>query len=424
MKSEKIYRQYMYSYPHKSAYEAVDRLDLSAFRRAFVGRKMGLYVHIPFCRSKCGYCNLFSVTRMPTGGYGAYLDAVERHSRQMRREVDFSETTFSSFVLGGGTPLILSERELERLFMLAERDYRFDCEEGFSVVECAPTAVERGKLELLESFSVKRVSLGVQSFEEAELRTLERRESIAEVYRALEEIRRHSFPILNVDLIYGTPGQTEAHFLRSLGEAMRFEPEEIFLYPLYKQPNARLYHKFELDESLQHRLYEIGRDFLLERGYVQLSMRSFAKTPHLSPDCGFENTLSLGCGGRSYFDELHFCEKYEWDRETCEAEVRNYLQKTDFLKDLTCFYLDPDEMRRKIAVKNLLYVTGLSEEKYRRHFGTEVREDFPFLRELLAEGWVREEGGRLFLTEEGLGRSDAIGPMFISDRVRRRMQLE
>lgn len=421
MNTEKIYVQYMYSYPHKSTYEAVDRLDLSEFRRAFVGRTMGLYVHIPFCRSKCGYCNLFSVTKVPSGGYGEYLSAVERHSEQMRREADFSETTFSSFVLGGGTPLILSEEEITRLFTLAERDYRFDFARGFSVVECAPTAVSREKLELLESYSVKRVSMGVQSFDEAELRTLERGESVREVCRALEEIRRRSFPILNVDLIYGTPGQTPESFLKSLGEAMIFAPEEVFLYPLYKQPNARLYHKFELDERLQYRLYEIGRDFLLERGYRQLSMRSFAKNPTPSADCGFENTLSLGCGGRSYFDELHFCEKYESDRATCEAELATYLTKSDFLKDLTCFRLDAEERKRKFAVKNLLYATGLSRAEYRRHFGTEVSDDFPFLPALMERKWVCETDGRLFLTKEGMGHSDAVGPMFMSERVRRRM---
>lgn len=414
-----IYTQYMYSYPHKRTYEKVERLDLSLYRSRFRGREMGLYIHLPFCRSKCGYCNLFSVTGVKERG--AYLSAVRRHSDQMKQEVDTSETRFTSFVLGGGTPLILSEKELEALFVLARDKYRFSFENGFSVVETSPYEATGEKLKLLEEVGVKRVSVGIQSFLEEELKVLERVQSTSDMYSALEKIKKCSFEVLNIDLIYGIPGQSVKSLIYSIEEALRFEPEEIFLYPLYKQENARLYHKFEMDFELQHRLYREGRRYLLEKGYVQNSMRDFSKRRKTGADCGFENTLSLGCGGRSYFDELHFCEKYVSLQEECRREYRAYVEKQDFLRNLSFFLLDEDERKRKYAIKNLLYVTGLSCSDYKEKFCSEIEEDFPFLTELCEQGQVRLSDGRWYLTEEGFGFSDRIGPLFMSEKVREKM---
>lgn len=424
MEWDKIYIQYMYSYPHKTAYKSVNHLDLSKWRNAFQERTMGLYFHIPFCKSKCGFCNLFSLTNIDRTGYTTYLDTIERHSMQMNREIDFTKTDFTSLVLGGGTPMILSEHELESIFLLTEKDYRFNFKQNFSVIESSPSAVENSKLKLLQEYSFKRLSMGIQSFVDRELRTLERSEDPSVVYQALESIRKHDFEILNIDLIYGTPGQTAESFLYSLKEALKFEPEELFLYPLYKQENARLYHKFMIDHRLQYELYQIGRDFLTSNGYHQLSMRSFSKKKAQNPDCGFENTLSLGCGGRSYFDELHFCEKYVSEREDREAVYLKYLQKDDFLTDVTMFLLDEDERKRKYSIKNLLYITGLSEEDYRRHFGTDFLEDFPFIKDLIEKGQVDRRDHRLFLSQEGMGLSDHIGPMFMSQKVREKLGYE
>ncbi|MDO5096442.1 MAG: STM4012 family radical SAM protein [Peptostreptococcaceae bacterium] len=421
MDYKNLYNQYMYSYPHKRTYSLIERLDLSDFKNAFVNRTMGLYFHIPFCRSKCGFCNLFSVTNVRREDYSRYIDAIERHSKQMRAEINLEQTEFTSLVLGGGTPLILSPRELERLFVLAQDDYRFDFEKRFSVIESSPREVNLDKLKLLKKWHIKRISMGVQSFVEEELRLLERFEEKNQTLEALEQIKKFDFEILNVDLIYGIPNQSAQSFLYSLRELMRFQPEEVFLYPLYKQENARLYHKFEMDHKQQYALYQIGRDFLKSEGYHQLSMRSFAKKPAQNADCGFENTLSLGCGGRSYFDNLHFCEPYVSEKSACESEYQHYLKREDFLANLSFYDLNLDERKRKYAIKNLLYRTGLSLADYKKHFGGELLQDFGFLGELLETKDLICREGRIFLSEQGLGKSDAIGPLFMSEKVKEKM---
>lgn len=422
MNGEKLYLQYMYSYPHKRTYEMTERLDLAPYRDAFVGRAMGLYVHIPFCRSKCGYCNLFSIVDRQDAQHAQYLDAVKRHSAQMKREVDFEHTDFRSLTLGGGTPMLLSAKHLEELLDFCGAEYDLDLPTVFSCIETSPSTTDEEKLALLRERDFKRISIGVQSFVEQELLLLERGEKPSDCRAALEKIKRADFDSLNIDLIYGMPNQTERSFLDSLSQAMYFEPDEIFLYPLYKQPNARLYRKFELDAQKQYRLYQIGRDYLLSQGYRQLSMRSFAKRPPSNADCGYENTLSLGCGGRSYFDELHFCERYVAGKEESEALYRRYVDKRDFLADISFFLLDREERKRKYAIKNLLYATGLSKADYRRHFGSEAHDDFDFLHALTEQGYLYETPERIFLTTLGYGHSDRIGPMLMSEAVAEKMK--
>lgn len=422
MDYQAIYQQYMYSYPHKRAYDFTPKLDISPYKEAFQAKKMALYLHIPFCRTKCGYCNLFSIT----GGqdiYEAYLRAVKAHSRQMRTEIDFRPSEFDTFILGGGTPLILSAGQLEDLFTYCQQAYGFGWQEVFSVIESSPRQVTRDKLDLLQTYRWKRLSLGIQSFQDRELRMIDRAETSAHALKALDLVRQYEIASLNLDLIYGIPGQTRKTFAFSLDQAMDFEPEEVFLYPLYKQANARLYHKFDLDYQNQYELYQFGRDYLLSRGYHQLSMRSFAKERLGQKDCGFANTLALGCGGRSYFQDLHFCEPYVAGQAACQSNLDQYLQKSDFLTNISYFKLDGEEGKRHYAVKNLLFFTGLSLSDYYQRFKADLNQDFPFLSDLMAKSYILLDRDRLYLTPLGMGLSDMIGPMFISDQVRARMGL-
>lgn len=416
------YEQYMYSYPHKRAYHFTEKLDLSRFRNRFVDKEMSLYFHIPFCHAKCGFCNLFSLTGIKKEDFKEYINAVQKHSLQMREEIDFSKTNFSSLIFGGGTPLILNVKELKNIFDIAINDFKISSKEVFSVIESSPTEITDEKLDFLEEYFFKRVSLGIQSFSEEELRLIERIETVKGNHRALEMLKNRNFPILNLDLIYGIPNQSESSFLYSLEQALQYEPEEIFLYPLYKQINARLYNKFEIDQDKQYNLYLLGSSYLKSKGYTQMSMRNFTKIAKNDIDCGFENTLSLGCGGRSYFENLHFCEKYVSDKNSCFKEYFDYLNKKNFLENISFYELSKEEIKRRYVIKNLLYKTGLSKLKYQEYFNSEINIDFPIFNFLFEKKYIEERENKIFLTELGLSLSDYIGPMFISKEIKERMK--
>ena len=150
----------MYSYPHKTAYRPLPGVFLKDYMSFLEGQGHGLYLHLPFCRTKCGYCNLFSVTGQKSGQIDRYLEAVERQSRQYQELLRPRQTTFSDLVIGGGTPLLLTDKQLEHMFCMLKE--LFVLETGAQIVtETSPNETTREKLEVLRQAGVTRISMGV-----------------------------------------------------------------------------------------------------------------------------------------------------------------------------------------------------------------------------------------------------------------------
>ncbi|WP_129598618.1 STM4012 family radical SAM protein [Anaerophilus nitritogenes] len=418
-----IYNQYMYSYPHKTAYEYTKRLDLSEYNLNLKKQRMGLYYHIPFCDSKCGYCNLFSVPSKNEDKIEQYIQAILRHSQQLKQTLDLSEIHFDSLIFGGGTPLILSIKQLDKLFELGVKNYGIRLKEDFIGIETSPNQTTAEKLAYLKQREVNRISIGVQSFVQKELNILERYHSALVAEKSLYFIKNEDFPILNIDLIYGIPGQTIKTLLYSAEKALQYEPQEIFVYPLYQQPNTRIYGKFHIDRKLQYKLYKEITSYLKTNGYHQISMRRFVKQkPDYKKSCGFENMIALGCGGRTYLDHLHYCEPYTANPNLCLKSLDSYIKKEDFLKDLSKYELSKDEMKRRYVIKNLLHYSGIDESEYEELFGTHLIKDYPIILEFCKKGWAVQEDNLIHLTQEGMGLSDYIGPMFMSSEVIEKME--
>ena len=416
------YQQYMYSYPHKTAYGALKGIRLCDYIEHLSGRECSLYFHIPFCQSKCGYCNLFSVTGQDKSHMEQYIEAMERHARQLSSILPDS-LVFSDLTLGGGTPLILSATQLERVFEIAEIQLGFDPRGKQTIVETSPAQTTEEKLAVLKDHNVTRISMGVQSFCEEELKTLNRNHTPDQVRNAMEKIKASGFPCVNLDLIYGIPGQTQQSLLFSADEALVYEPEELFVYPLYIKKDTVLSRRGIKREEAAYEMYSVLRDYLQDRGYVPFSMRRFVKDGDIGrlSGCGFENTLSVGCGGRSYIDQLHFCTPYEVRQSRCREILEEYIKEQDYLAVRHGYLLSGEEQKRRFVIKNILFACGLSRDQYREHFLTEPEQDFPVLSKWVQEGLACLDEDRFCLTPEGFSLSDYLGPMLISDEVREKM---
>ncbi len=182
------YVQYMYSYPHKTAYRPLSGLSLSEYAPLLKGEGHGLYLHIPFCQTKCGYCNLFSVTGQTQERIDRYLAAVEQQSRQYHEVLKPYQSVFSSLDIGGGTPLLLTERQLERVFGSLNQYFQFS-EDQRTGVETAPNQTTREKLAILKQAGVSRISMGIQSFSDKELGALRRQHNAKQAREALTLIQ-------------------------------------------------------------------------------------------------------------------------------------------------------------------------------------------------------------------------------------------
>ncbi len=415
------YVQYMYSYPHKTAYGPLSEICLEDYIQRLAGGENSLYFHIPFCQSKCGYCNLFSVTGQSDEFMSAYVDAMERQAEQMRvilpERADFSDLT-----LGGGTPLLLSEKQLQRVFSIARDRMGFEGET--IIVETSPAQTTEEKVALLKENGVTRVSMGVQSFHDEELRSLNRRHRVEQVHRAARILKKNKFPCINLDLIYGIPGQTVESLLDSAGQAAAYEPEEMFVYPLYIKNGTFLAGRVTLDPEIVYEMYQELRDFLKERGYKQLSMRRFVKNsdPLNQRSCGFGNTISIGCGGRSYIEDLHFSTPFAVGQRRCVDILQHYMEKKDFLEVTHGYILSEEEMRRRYVIKNILFCCGIDKEEYRSRFGSELEGDYPLMTEWIRSGMAVADSEKICLTEIGISLSDFLGPALMSEEVRGKME--
>jgi len=417
------YQSYTYAYPHKTAYRTLE--PAVSLREAWANERKSslfLYLHIPFCEMRCGFCNLFTVANAPASLEQAFLDATERQAEQVAAALgDFS---FSRMALGGGTPTYLGARDLERVFDLLQHHFRATPAQLPASVETSPATATPERLAVLSERGVGRVSIGVQSFVESEVKSVGRAQKNAEVTLALDSIRAAGLPVLNIDLIYGLAHQTPESWLYSLREVLHWSPEELFLYPLYVRPLTgigRLGKSWD-DERLD--LYRLGRDFLLGAGYIQTSMRRFQKA-HLplgtEPEysCQQDGMVGLGCGARSYTRSLHYSSEYAVGAVGVREIISDFVARPSesFAYASHGLHLSADEERRRFVLQSLLHVSGLHLSGYRAYFGSEVYGDFPQLADLTAAGLAELHSGVLRLTAAGLERSDVVGPWLYSAAV-------
>ncbi|MET8779422.1 STM4012 family radical SAM protein [Nocardia sp. NPDC004654] len=430
------YQNYVYAYPHKTAYRAF--APPPALTDLWAGQSrqaLSLYLHIPFCEVRCGFCNLFTRVGAPDGLVGRYLDALTRQSEAVRAALgDAEPPRFATAAIGGGTPTFLEADELTRLCDIAEDIMGADLRAIPLSVEASPSTATADRLAVLAERGTTRLSLGVQSFIEEEARAAVRPQRRADVEAALGRIRDTAIPVLNIDLIYGIDGQTAATWLESLDAALAWRPEEIYLYPLYVRPLTGLGRhadpavaERDWDEQRLRRYVE-GRDHLLAAGYEQVSMRMFRRrdAPPQGPDdyaCQTDGMIGLGCGARSYTSGTHYSFDYAVAPREVRAIIDTYAATTDFSRAAYGRVIDGDEPERRYLLQSLLQAEGFAVADYRLRFGHEPHDRFAAELDTLAErGWLADpRSGHLRLTAEGLAYSDAIGPEFFSPAVRAAM---
>ena len=411
------YVSYMYSYPHKTAYRTLTPpVSLSPYLERLEGREASLYFHIPFCAHKCGYCNLFSQQCCDAERISLYLHTMRRQAEQL--SVAAQGLKFTSFAVGGGTPLILDEGQLEELFCLAEL-FGVHPSRVFTSVETSPEYTQKSVLRQLRARGVERLSMGVQSFNETELKKLKRRPGLGTVVGALENIVEAGFPQFNLDLIYGIEGQTVESFMRSLNTALTYRPNELLIYPLYVRPGTRI--DVRSTDDIGYAIYKSARELLVGQGFVQTSMRRFVRreTTETEFSCGDEVMLSCGAGGRSYLGNLHYATPYAVRQQAIADEIDHYIRTTDFMTAANGFLLSTEEMQIRFIIKNLMYHRGVDLAEYEKRFGE--KPDRNLFREFTDRGWIEETGRIVRLTEEGMAYSDYIGQAFISPVVRKLM---
>ncbi len=244
----------------------------------------GLYVHVPFCRQKCRYCDFYSIPS--TSLVTAWLHALEQEAMLYRDRFAFFDTLY----LGGGTPTLLTAEDLASLVAILRGHFAL-CPDAEVTLEANPNDVTLEKLLFFRELGINRISLGVQSMEDRELVFLGRTHSARQAARAMELIRASGFPGFGVDLIFGLPGQTGTEWRRTLQETLAFSPNHISCYQLTVSRGTPLWEMWEAglfeapDEEQERSLFLTASKVLEGQGFVHYEVSNYA----LNPQSGSQN---------------------------------------------------------------------------------------------------------------------------------------
>ena len=239
-----------------------------------------LYFHVPFCVHRCAYCDFNTYAGMEKK-IPAYVEAICLEIDQIAGSIG-KELPVHSIFFGGGTPSLLPEQSLEKIMAALSRSFSIlpDCE---TTLEANPGSVSLDYLQFLHGIGINRLSIGMQSSDENELRWLTRQHKFIDVIRAVAWARQAGFENISLDLIFGLPNQSLATWKNSLQEALRLKPEHLSLYSLIVEPETPLYRWVERgmveppDDDGAAEMYEWSMDVLENMDYIQYEISNWAK---------------------------------------------------------------------------------------------------------------------------------------------------
>jgi len=247
--------------------------------------RVGLYLHVPFCPSKCGYCDFYSAMPKP-GDFGPLVDAL---LTELNSTLQADDVRVETIFVGGGTPTFLPTGSLERLLAGLGR-YITEDEVTEFTIETNPGIMDEDKVAILRDHGVNRISMGAQSFHDPELRALGRIHQPADIAHSAELIHRAGFEHFNLDLIFGIPGQTASSWSDSIRQAMDLDPDHLACYGLTYEPGTPLHERLtqgqvtRMDEELEAALYMSAIRQVSARGFEQYEISNFARRTYDNVD--------------------------------------------------------------------------------------------------------------------------------------------
>ena len=387
---------------------------------------LGLYLHIPFCRQRCKFCYFRVVTDKNSGEVRAYLDALALEVERYAELEAVAGRPLRFVYFGGGTPSYISAEDLRRLATRVRAALPWDGAEEVAF-ECEPGTLTRTKLEAIRDIGVTRLSLGVESFDDAILRDNGRAHESAEIQRVKPWIRELDFPQLNIDLIAGMAGETWDTWRSTVERAIDYEPDSVTIYQM-ELPFNTVYSKGVLrgEGGVEFASWSQKREWhawAIERfeaaGYEAWSAYTLLKSDRVPrprfvyADAVWHGTDMIGAGvsAFSHMGGVHFQNVDRWD---------DYLERArgPELPIARAFVTTPDERLTRETV--LQMKTGRIERDYfRRKFDVDVVERFAApLERLEAQGLLTIGDAEVRLTRGGLLRVDQLLPEFYDSHYR------
>lgn len=378
-------------------------------------KDLGLYLHIPFCIQKCGYCDFLSA---PAGREEreAYVQALEK---EIRSYGDFAGGyRVSTVFVGGGTPSCLEASQTERIFEAVKDTFEIERMPEISM-EMNPGTVTKEKLQAYKNCGINRLSIGLQSVRDSNLRLLGRIHTYEEFLESFRLAREAGFQNINVDLISSLPGQTEEFWREELKTIAELSPEHISVYQLILEEGTTFYEKYaahpELlpDEETSRAIYQATEEVLGQYGFHQYEISNYAKEGrecrHNLKYWERDDYLGLGLGAASMVRNI---------RMNNTGDMKTYLEKCGEPKTMRTDvqFLEEPRQIEEFMFLGLRKTRGISKKEFRRVFGRDIELVYEkALKKLFSSGMLLEKKDRLYLSKEGVLLSNAVLSEFLFD---------
>lgn len=366
--------------------------------------RLGIYIHIPFCRSKCAYCDFYSFVPNGVDIFERYTNSVISHMEYYKNAA--ADRVVDSIFIGGGTPTVLPTEYLVKILKAVKKNFKIQKNAEVSI-EVNPATADKKTFTKLRRAGVNRVSIGLQSAIDAELKTLSRvhtRDEFEECYYAARSAKIKN---INIDLMFGTPGETPDNLYYSIDYVTRLRPEHISLYNLKIEPNTKFGKMADSlilpDEDAQYDMYMGAIELLSRRGYQQYEISNFS-LPGKSCrhnlkywNCG--EYLGFGPSAYSYFNKNRF------------AFVRNaeqYMRGTENIENRVGITTGLEEISGRAQMGEYVMLRmrlcdGVNFEEFRRRFGCDFGEMYgQKLKYYIDNGFVRVTRDSVYLTPPGM----------------------
>lgn len=377
--------------------------------RSRQNKRLGIYVHVPFCRRKCAYCDFYSYPPRDPRVYTAYVNAVISHMKSYRTVgADYAPDTV---FIGGGTPTVLPPDEMLRLIRGIKSSFHLQKGAEFSM-ECNPATVDYETLRRYHRAGVNRLSIGLQSSNENELKILGRLHSQREFDKCFREAREAGFDNINIDLMYGIPYQTFDSWAETLRFAVSRSPEHISLYNLKLEegtPLAKNAASYQFpDEDMEFAMYSYAIDYLAKHGYRQYEISNFARPGrecmHNLKYWHCEEYLGFGPSAHSYFADVRFSFKPSVSNYIKCIEGRTNEEMTEEYEEIPL-----RERLGEYIMLRMRLTEGIDTREFFRVFGRDFGMTYGGkLRPYIEGGFVDNTGGSYRFTTAGMFVSNYI----------------
>ena len=367
-----------------------------------------IYIHIPFCIRKCDYCDFLSGPSGPK----EQADYVQALLREIQAVEEGEGRSVSSIFIGGGTPSVLDERLLGDI--LKEIRNRFKMEEDAEItIEVNPGTANIGKLQAYREMGINRLSIGLQSPQDRELKILGRIHNYEQFLETYQEARTVGFDNINIDLMSAIPDQTYEGWVKNLRTVAELEPDHISAYSLIVEEGTPFAaRKLNLpDEDTEYNMYEAPAQILKEYGFEQYEISNYArKGRECRHNVGYwtrQDYLGFGLGASSLYGKERFANT---------ADMKKYLENSrnpEKIREKEPSLTREDEMAEFMFL-GLRMTKGISKADFQKCFGCTIESVYgEVLEKYESMGLLLEQDGRIFLSREGIHVSNSIMAEFL-----------